>query len=543
MSIIRFFRNLSIFFRNLSIKNKLFTIILLISGSVLLLASAAFIVKDIFMLRQNMVTNLFVLTDVIGISSAAGLLFDDRKSMEENVEFLGADPHIQLAYMFSKEEANLTVAAYIKGERDLFAKGPDATYEDFLKRHGLPAEIITEESSLKGQFFFLKDRLVIFKGIVFQNEFLGFISIESDLETLNENLIIVSKLTAVIFLISLLLILLLASSLQRIVTTPLYMLLNTMRAVSEKQNYALRSQKTADDELGKLIDEFNNMLSQIEKRDTALGQANEQINLLNQRLKAENLRMSAELEITQRIQKMVLPNPEELEPIQDLDIVGFMEPADEVGGDYYDVLQKDGRIICGIGDVTGHGLESGVLMLMVQMAIRTLLAYNVKDLKTFLNAVNEAIYDNINRMGSDKHMTLSLLDYQQGKVCLTGQHEDVIIVRKGGFIERVDTIDLGFIVGLKLDISPFIDEYPIELQIGDGIVLYTDGITEAQNSEDEQYGIDRLCDVISLHWDQCALNIQQAIIEDVRRHIGNQKQHDDITLLILKQIVEPVLIK
>jgi len=316
-----------------------------------------------------------------------------------------------------------------------------------------------------------------------------------------------------------------------------------MKAVSERQNYALRSQKTADDELGKLIDEFNSMLSQIEKRDTALGQANEQISLLNQRLKAENLRMSAELEITQRIQKMVLPNPEELEPIQELDIVGLMEPADEVGGDYYDVLQKDGRIICGIGDVTGHGLESGVLMLMVQMAIRTLLAYNVKDLKTFLNAVNEAVYDNINRMGSDKHMTLSLLDYQHGRLCLTGQHEDVIIVRKGGLIERVDTIDLGFIVGLKSDISPFIEEYMIELQIGDGIVLYTDGITEAQNSEDEQYGIDRLCEIISLYWDQCALNIQQAVIEDVRRHIGDQKQHDDITLLILKQIVEPISLK
>ena len=55
----------------------------------------------------------------------------------------------------------------------------------------------------------------------------------------------------------------------------------------------------------------------------------------------------------------------------DLDIAGFMKPADEVGGDYYDVLQSNGRVVFGIGDVTGHGLESSMLMLMVQMAVRT----------------------------------------------------------------------------------------------------------------------------------------------------------------------------
>jgi CheY-like chemotaxis protein len=75
-------------------------------------------------------------------------------------------------------------------------------------------------------------------------------------------------------------------------------------------------------------------------------------------LKAETVRMGAKLEVTRRIQQMLLPKTEELEKIVGLDIAGFMEPAEEVGGDYYDVLQYNGRILFGIGDATGHGLES-----------------------------------------------------------------------------------------------------------------------------------------------------------------------------------------
>ena len=72
--------------------------------------------------------------------------------------------------------------------------------------------------------------------------------------------------------------------------------------------------------------------------------------------------MSAELEATRRrLQQMMLPRDDDTRQIANLDISGFMEPAAEVGGDYYDVISKDGRVVFGIGDVTGHGLESGVI--------------------------------------------------------------------------------------------------------------------------------------------------------------------------------------
>lgn len=115
---------------------------------------------------------------------------------------------------------------------------------------------------------------------------------------------------------------------------------------------------------------------EIQERTQQLAKANRQITALNRQLQAENLRMSAELDVARQIQQMILPKPEELEAVPQLDIAGFMEPAAEVGGDYYDVLynvlHEEGVVTIGIGDVTGHGLESGILMLMTQTAVRTL---------------------------------------------------------------------------------------------------------------------------------------------------------------------------
>jgi len=258
---------------------------------------------------------------------------------------------------------------------------------------------------------------------------------------------------------------------------------------------------------------------------------------LNQRLEAENTRLEAEVEITHRLQQMLLPNQSELEEIPTLEIAGFMQPANEVGGDYYDVLQYQDRVKIGIGDVTGHGLESGVLMLMVQTAVRTLLTHGVTDPVEFFDTLNRTIYGNLDRMVSDKNLTLALLDYDRsGTVQLSGQHEEVLLIRQSGKIERIETIDLGFPIGLELDVTPFIAQQQLSLNPGDALILYTDGITEAENEAGELYGLERLCAVIERSWwGASAASLCHDIIEDVRAHIGTQIVYDDITLLILKQ--------
>ncbi|MBE9044248.1 SpoIIE family protein phosphatase [Pleurocapsales cyanobacterium LEGE 10410] len=266
-----------------------------------------------------------------------------------------------------------------------------------------------------------------------------------------------------------------------------------------------------------------------------LAQANQEINKLNYCLQAENTRLSTELEITQRLQMMLLPKEKELRQIENLEIAGFMEPAAEVGGDYYDVLQHHGRITIGIGDVTGHGLESGVLMLMVQTAVRTLMENNETNPKHFFEVLNRTIYKNVQRMDSDKNLSLCLINYRDGVLTLSGQHEEILIVRSKGEIERIDTVDLGFPIGLEETIEDFVFQAQVCLNLGDVVVLYTDGVTEAENYAGEHYGLDQLCAVVQQNWQQTAENIRQAVIEDLRSHIGAEKVYDDITLVILKQ--------
>jgi phosphoserine phosphatase RsbU/P len=312
-------------------------------------------------------------------------------------------------------------------------------------------------------------------------------------------------------------------------------------------DYGVRVPVSSEDEIGQLTFAFNEMAAEIQAhtqnleelvkaRTIELEDANKEIMSLNSQLAQENLRLGAELNVARQLQLMVLPAAHELKEIKDLDIAGYMSPADEVGGDYYDVLRGNGVIKIGIGDVTGHGLESGVLMLMVQTAVRTLLASNETDPQRFLGIVNKVIYQNIQRISSDKNLTLSLMDYSDGKLRLTGQHEEVIIVRTTGELERVDTTSLGLPVGMDEDISAFLSNTEIELQSGDVVVLFTDGVTEAERPDQAQYGVERLCEMILANHSKPSQDIKDAIIHDVMAHIGTNKVYDDITVLVIKRL-------
>lgn len=291
------------------------------------------------------------------------------------------------------------------------------------------------------------------------------------------------------------------------------------------------------DEHGAIIGTFGiaRDITELKKAQQALAQAYSEISVLNAQLQEENVRMSAELHVVKQLQQMVLPRPEELQQVPGLDIAGYMQPADEVGGDYYDILHDHGLLHIGIGDVTGHGLESGLMMLMTQAAIRTLIEHGETDPVKFVNTLNRLIYKNAQRMGADKNLTFALVQYQQGTLKVVGQHEELLVVRQNGQVERLETMNLGFPVGLEPEISQWVNAATIILQPGDGIVLYTDGIPEAENAEQQQYGLDRLCRVVSQYWAQSAEAVKQAVVDDVMAHIGAQKIYDDITLVVLKQ--------
>ncbi|OOG25228.1 serine/threonine protein phosphatase [Thioalkalivibrio denitrificans] len=288
------------------------------------------------------------------------------------------------------------------------------------------------------------------------------------------------------------------------------------------------------DELGQIVSSLDHLMQ-------AFQQGLEQ----RDRARDENMRLGAELDVSRRIQHILLPSRDELDAIEGLDIATHMEPAQEVGGDYYDILSHDEGVRIGIGDVTGHGLESGVVMLMTQSAVRTLLTSREQDMVRVMDVINTTIYNNVQRMGCGKNLTLALLDYRRalegsepgvrGHINISGQHETVIIARRDGSMEVIDTDELGFPIGLVEEMAHFVGQISTDLHEGDVVVLYTDGITEAADEQNRLYGQDRLLEVIARHRDESAESIKDTIINDVKRHMGNQILYDDLTLVILKQ--------
>jgi len=508
---------------NLSIKNKMLLIILIISVMLLVMVSSILLYTEQRSLKTSLSNDLNALAEIMGLNSSVGLSFQDDFAVKEVLRSLRVKPYIMRAVVFNTD--GNVFAEYRRTDVPL---ATDTHIKAFDESNSVE---ITADKKIKinEDFHFQDLHAYTFKPIIHDNLMVGAIFIQADLLEFKQRLFSYALIMGGVMLASLVLAMLLARSLQSVITEPVYHLRNTMRAVTEHEDYTQRAEKHSNDELGQLIDGFNTMLYGIEKRDR-------EIISLNRRLNEENQRMGAELEVTRQIQQMVLPKADELAAIQCLDIAGYMSPADEVGGDYYDVLCHAGRVKIGIGDVTGHGLESGVIMLMVQTAVRTLLLNEVSDPAIFLDVVNRTIFANVQRMASDKNLTLSLLDYQNGRLKFTGQHESILVVRTGGKIEAIDTINYGFMIGMIPDIRDFVAVADINLEIGDSVVLYTDGVTEAFNMEKKMYGLERLCKLIADNWQEPAAIIQRAVIEDVEHFAGAKKFMDDITLLVVKRV-------
>jgi sigma-B regulation protein RsbU (phosphoserine phosphatase) len=313
-----------------------------------------------------------------------------------------------------------------------------------------------------------------------------------------------------------------------------------------QKDYDISLNITSQDEIGELGGAFVQMSREIKgytehledmvrERTLELEKAMQKISVLNEKLTDENLRLSTELEVAKKLQLMVLPGKQELNQIRDLDVACAMNPADEVGGDYYDCFRTNGSVNFGIGDVTGHGLSAGVIMLMAQTAVRTIALMGERDLKRSLSLVNRVLYSNIERITEDRSMTLSLINYHDRTFTVAGQHECIVIWRNDGRVEVQDTEPLGMFVGFEPDITRFIGERRIRLEPGELIVLYTDGVTEAVNRKGEEFGLRRLCDLVGNNSRFASAQILENLLSELYAFIGEARVHDDISLMVIKQ--------
>jgi sigma-B regulation protein RsbU (phosphoserine phosphatase) len=242
----------------------------------------------------------------------------------------------------------------------------------------------------------------------------------------------------------------------------------------------------------------------------------------------EQAKFAQQLDIARRVQTSILPTELHAEG---LEIAAVMVPAEDVGGDYYDVLPFKGGCYIGVGDVSGHGLDAGLVMMMVQSAVSGLVRANPTATPTrIVCAVNEVIYDNVrNRMHHDDHVTFSLLRYtSDGCVKFAGAHEFILVYRQAyRGIEVIWT--RGTWLGAIPDISPATIEQTLRLEPGDVMVLYTDGVTEAMNAEGLQFDLEPLGKAIVAAAPQGPKAIVERVLADIRAF--SNVQSDDISIV------------
>ncbi len=251
-------------------------------------------------------------------------------------------------------------------------------------------------------------------------------------------------------------------------------------------------------------------------------------------LEAERIareRLEKELDLARQIQVSILPRRLVAEGVE---LAACMTTATEVGGDYYDVLPIDGGCWIGIGDVSGHGVTSGLIMLMVQSVVAGLVARDPDaSPRDAVSIVNRVLFENIrHRLLKDDFVTFSLLRVTNRRIVFAGAHEHFLVVRHG--TKRVEPIVTpGTWLGVMPDIRQFTTETTVDLEPNDLVVLYTDGITEARNEHGEQYGFDRLCETVSRFRERPIEHIRDGVLADVSE--WSSRREDDATLVLLRQ--------
>ncbi|MFA5116358.1 MAG: PP2C family protein-serine/threonine phosphatase, partial [Candidatus Omnitrophota bacterium] len=189
------------------------------------------------------------------------------------------------------------------------------------------------------------------------------------------------------------------------------------------------------------------------------------------------------------------------------------------------------RLSVVIGDVSGKGVAAGLLMAMVKTCLYALNKQPITP-KAILLSTNQMLYEHIN---AKKFMTMLYLTWDPSQKKLfysSAGHEHILIYRKDGNVEAI--ISGGFMLGMVPEIDEYLEDRSLSLNPGDKVILYTDGVTEARNTDEDLFGLKRLTDIISQHGHKPAQDLLSIIKEEVYTYIGTREQYDDITLVVME---------
>jgi serine phosphatase RsbU (regulator of sigma subunit) len=236
-----------------------------------------------------------------------------------------------------------------------------------------------------------------------------------------------------------------------------------------------------------------------------------------------------EMELARRIQEALVPREPKL---LGCDVAASMRPAAQVGGDYYDVIHTKTHEWILIGDVSGHGVPAGLVMMMCQTAVRTALERDPELMPDrLLVLVNAVLTENIRQLGEDKYMTITALRRDaSGSIWFAGAHQDLFVYRADSdVVETLETA--GLWLGLRPDAEGAFERRELELGARDVLVLHTDGVTEAMR-DGTPFDTAGMRRVLAGAKDKTA----SAVLDELLQALDGFDLHDDATLVVVRQL-------
>ncbi|HEX9305998.1 MAG TPA: PP2C family protein-serine/threonine phosphatase [Anaeromyxobacter sp.] len=270
-----------------------------------------------------------------------------------------------------------------------------------------------------------------------------------------------------------------------------------------------------------------------------LVQANADLDRSRVELKNARDALWGEMEVAKRIQTSLLPQNRH---VGSYDVAARMLPAAEVGGDYYDIIEAgEDRDWIAIGDVSGHGVESGLVMMMTQTSIMSLVHENPRlSPADVFHAVNDVLLENISRLRAARYMTLNVVRLTDHGLTLAGKHQDVLVWRRA--TRRVETVvNNGCWIGVVDDTRGHVEDQVVPMEEGDVALFFTDGATEAMNAAGEMFGEERLAaalaEVAERPLDE-ALGVLFAAVAAFR-----STQDDDVTMMLVRRAPDAAAVR
>lgn len=244
---------------------------------------------------------------------------------------------------------------------------------------------------------------------------------------------------------------------------------------------------------------------------------------------AEKERLQSEIEIAAEIQRNLLPK--EGPHFRGVSFSAHFEPTASIGGDYYDVFNLDKtRLAVAIGDVSGHGLSTGLVMAMVKAAITTLIEEGADETSLF-RRLNELVYRSTERRAF-MTLALTIFDLEHGTIRHTNAgHLYPYLLREG--VASPTSIEAPSLpLGVRSELATHTVE--IDLQEGDAIVYLSDGIIEAQDENGDPLGFDQLEALLARQTERSPSTIRDEILRAVARHGGTRPADDDRTVMVIR---------